>query len=623
VAAPVYKVEIAFGIAPLADPTGSWVDVTSFVRNVAIRRGRNHELGRTTAGVATITLDNLDRRFDPTNGSSPYSPNVKPMAHVRVTATYLAVTYDVFRGFVEDFGQQWAGPAANTKGDAFVPLQAVDAFKVLSLLSATTPAMLAEADKAIGYWGFDSQNASGELLVTVPGNPTALLNEAPASGTSYLKAVAGPVLGGSFGGGGFTNSAQPFYRTSGPVFPGDDLGEEWQLDLGDLSIEAWVKVDAAASPSAVVATVLNVSNQSAQLTVTAPPAKIALRVGSPSAGQPVSTGTVGTGAWHHVAATRIGSTFRYYIDGALDSTKAAVISPGGIAPFNVELSTGAQAGNAIAHLAFYDYALTDAQVAAHAGADCGRFPPQLSGTAIDAYLTAVGWPAGLRSIQTGASRVAFTPDGSALDVLQSIAEDTEHGIFVVAGDGKVTFLGRDTLENSNTAVATFGDGAGEVVYQDLDLSYDDQDLWTEVTVSGPNGPAFTTSDATAVTAYGRRTLDVSGVAADFTEMASQGQGLLNRYKAPAVRPVALTLHSDRATLHQLQRVIGERTTVKRRPPGGGTLSVDAFIEGIDNDVPVDGWPVTTLRLGAPEPATSWILGDATYGLLGTTTLLGW
>jgi len=55
-------------------------------------------------GEAVVTLDNEDRRFDPWYTSSPLYPNVAPgkFAKIQVTDTVSGLTYDVFRGTVDD-----------------------------------------------------------------------------------------------------------------------------------------------------------------------------------------------------------------------------------------------------------------------------------------------------------------------------------------------------------------------------------------------------------------------------------------------------------------------------------------------------------------------------------------
>lgn len=53
--------------------------------DIQIRRGRTHELSRFEAGQATVTLDDRDRRYDPTF-TGPYGANLVPMKQVRVVA---------------------------------------------------------------------------------------------------------------------------------------------------------------------------------------------------------------------------------------------------------------------------------------------------------------------------------------------------------------------------------------------------------------------------------------------------------------------------------------------------------------------------------------------------------
>lgn len=47
-------------------------DVASFVQDIRITRGRQDQLANFSAGSCSITMVNNDRRFDPTNESSPY-----------------------------------------------------------------------------------------------------------------------------------------------------------------------------------------------------------------------------------------------------------------------------------------------------------------------------------------------------------------------------------------------------------------------------------------------------------------------------------------------------------------------------------------------------------------------
>jgi hypothetical protein len=127
---PTLACEVAFTTAPGAVPT--WTDVTSSLRGFTINRGRQYELGRFEAGTATVRLDNRTRAFDPTYATGPYYPNVLPMKKIRLSATYSAVTYRLFTGFVDGWPQSWPGSK-----DGVVEVPATDGFKVLSLTKIT------------------------------------------------------------------------------------------------------------------------------------------------------------------------------------------------------------------------------------------------------------------------------------------------------------------------------------------------------------------------------------------------------------------------------------------------------------------------------------------------------
>jgi hypothetical protein len=128
---PNVQVEISFVSAPYTvSPT--WVDVTDYVREVTVRRGRSDEFQEFEAGTATITLDNRDRRFDPLNTSSPYSPNVVPRRGIRITALNTiggtTTSFRMFRGFVEG----WPVSITDAGFDSTVTIECVDIMGLLA-----------------------------------------------------------------------------------------------------------------------------------------------------------------------------------------------------------------------------------------------------------------------------------------------------------------------------------------------------------------------------------------------------------------------------------------------------------------------------------------------------------
>jgi hypothetical protein len=144
-------VEVGFASNPSVDvATTTWTDVSTYVRSISTRRGRNDELGTFSAGTMSVVLDNRDRRFDPNYTSSPYSPNVVPMRRIRLKATYNAVTYAVWSGFVDDWPQEY-----DIGGhEATVTVNCTDGFKVLSLLKASESVYAYQLpfDTPVAWW---------------------------------------------------------------------------------------------------------------------------------------------------------------------------------------------------------------------------------------------------------------------------------------------------------------------------------------------------------------------------------------------------------------------------------------------------------------------------------------
>lgn len=99
-------------------------DVTQYVRQVSIRRGRSNLLDKFQAGAAVVTLDNRARLFDPTAGTavSPYGVSLKPRKQVVVQ---LDSEY-AFDGQVEDWDLQY-----DLSGDSTSIAKAADGFALL------------------------------------------------------------------------------------------------------------------------------------------------------------------------------------------------------------------------------------------------------------------------------------------------------------------------------------------------------------------------------------------------------------------------------------------------------------------------------------------------------------
>lgn len=98
-------------------------DITDRLIGASVNRGKNQALDRIDAGLASITVDNSDRVFDPLYPAGPYFGQLIPRRTVRITCN----SQPVFIGQIEDFTIAYA-PSNQSQ----VRIDIADAFSVLT-----------------------------------------------------------------------------------------------------------------------------------------------------------------------------------------------------------------------------------------------------------------------------------------------------------------------------------------------------------------------------------------------------------------------------------------------------------------------------------------------------------
>lgn len=100
-----------------------WIDITDYVISSSVKRGRNRELDRFSAGQLNVQLNNESRIFDPLNTSSPYNGNIIPRRAIRISTG--GVTQ--FTGVIEDWDFSY-----ETSGASKATIKAADAFTLFA-----------------------------------------------------------------------------------------------------------------------------------------------------------------------------------------------------------------------------------------------------------------------------------------------------------------------------------------------------------------------------------------------------------------------------------------------------------------------------------------------------------
>lgn len=187
-----------------------WVPITDYVLSLDCERGFNYETGDVEPGVATLRLNNSDRRFDPTYSGSPYVGYLQSMKPIRIKQEGDIFSgpdsLHIWFGFVERWPIEWDGPVAG-----FSTITCVDYLAVLNraLISGTLPEettgaritrMLSGANWAsFAYPDTDWTLGAGKLYGDPdPGEPlTRLGGVVPEINTAFdtgLSTVAGTTI---------------------------------------------------------------------------------------------------------------------------------------------------------------------------------------------------------------------------------------------------------------------------------------------------------------------------------------------------------------------------------------------------------------------------------------------
>jgi hypothetical protein len=279
----------------------------------------------------------------------------------------------------------------------------------------------------------------------------------------------------------------------------------------------------------------------------------------------------------------------------------------------------------VANLAIYPTALSNTTLAAHYQRGIG-YLGESSGARAGRLLTQYWAAASVVAAGVATMAPDYSYDGRGLlGVLEEIA-DTEQGLVWCDRAGVIHFDSRDTRTLAGqTPVAVFGENTagGELPYESLTYDFDPTYVYSEADLTSYTGTVIKTVNATSQTNYGQRILSATIQAADDYQVAQAGVFFTTRYAAPKLRISSMVLDPGSNPLlwsAVLALDIGTRVTVKRRT-SAVTVSADYFIEQISHQVNNDesSWKVS-YQLSPVFLPTVWILGDATYGVLGTTTV---
>lgn len=610
---------IGFSATPASDITAvSWTNVTAYLRlsdGVNLSRGRQDETGQVGAGAAMFTLNNRDGRFTPGNTSGAYYPNVK----LRRPVQFRDADGDpIWTGYVEEWGEGW-----NNGKQSFVRVRAADL--MARLANRTLGAMMTEEqtyDAPVLYFPLnDSEGA------TTAGDQSTYMRQALAVGSV---GSGGSTLFGQAGGFAADTDTPVLVLTRSDASNGKYLTQSYN-PLPELAAVAGVTLECYVYlPVSVTGTVrvLELSKPATtdilalDLATNVPVAKVT--IGGSTVTATASGGAINDGAWHHVAAWYDGTNVKVYVDGtattaaaALGTVTSTVLSVGGT-------NTGTTLANAwLSGVAVYNSALTGTRITAHATARLGGTGETSLARFNRIVRLAIGSWAASSSAATPSATMSAQPftDQSASTLLYGVS-DAEVSPVYISPAGLPVWRARSerTPSASPTSISA------TVVDSSTGFSTSDQLVLNSLTLTRPAGATVTVTDTASVTAYGKISESRSIYYDTDAQLSGAANYIVNSRSTPQVRTGALTvdLVTTEATVTSatlLALDIGSVLRVTSVPRGSGS-QVDVFVEGVNDYISPTAWRRTWNTSPLQIGGQVWLLGSATYSVLGSTTILG-
>lgn len=585
--------------------TGVWTNIAADVTSIATRRGRNRESGAFETGRLTFVVRNDTRKYDPDHTAGPYYGKLRPNRRVRFKATYSAVEFPVFQGYIDRITQNYGGP-----NDSTATFDVSDMFKILARVELPASVYTAEvaADTPVSLWPFGEPAAAptafdavGTRNLSYLDGPTTgiagLVVRDPATAVSFLKASLNRV-----GYNANLITAYPF------------------------SLEVWFKIPSASGSETLYMEDYGPVDKQMTLDIDSGTGFLRFYIGDASGTYAFvrNASNVADNAIHHAVVTATASNnVKMYVDGidvttGVTATANAFPAGTGRAAWGnwADGLSGRGLAGTLQFGAIYNTALSAARVAAHNTAGRTPWNGDTSGTRMLRIANLAGLAVGDTDLNAGSTTLQSTSlGGTALAYAQKI-EETEAGRLFVSGAGKLTFLSRYNGDTGNylTSQATLVDadsGAGRG-YRATSADVDEATIVTRATVSREGSTAVTYKDAAAVTEFGLVDEVHDGLLHDSDAYSRYyAEWIVSTHKTPQTRTgiVEVVLPTDPANMYPdiLGLELAERVTYKRKPQNSGSVITQTMrVEAIEHATGRHYWN-TRLQL------SPFNLGEGGYG----------
>ena len=122
------------GTNVLADSASDVVDISDQVLKVSTKGSYNLIQNQFVSNTCSVTVLDPNGDWNPQNTASPYYGKLVPLRKLRISATYLGVSYFIFSGYTESYNYTY--PKDQEYG--YVQINCTDAFRLFNLANIST-----------------------------------------------------------------------------------------------------------------------------------------------------------------------------------------------------------------------------------------------------------------------------------------------------------------------------------------------------------------------------------------------------------------------------------------------------------------------------------------------------
>lgn len=610
----------------LDDGSGTFpYDISSKCRlssETTTARGRSDEQSAVVAGTLTLTLNNTDGRFTPGSTTIASPSPIKTDAQIRVKETANAVTVTVFTGYVQSWPVAWPSGGQELSEVTVVATDAQARAERRVLRSVVEEEIMADSPAA--YYTLGEPEGAVRAGDTSGGQEPALgiagdgvpvtFGTATGPGTDGLTAAS--VAGGKFLSTSLTFASAPTTLAIGFFFTAN----------GSPGTGLLARINAAGASGGPLLDI----NGSGKLLIT------------DGSSTTTTTPVVNDGAVHHAFVVLTATSWSITVDGGTALTLGSVSGPtmstsmqidfGGTAFVPPSGHTLFGVTNIVAnlsHLAVFTSAPSAARITAEATAGLTGFAGETDVARITRILGYAGILMGTTDTSlTNVPFVDFTGQ-TAWQTAQDVV-DAAMGVAYINGSGTCDFHNRQKVSLKTTPDLTIDANQldpGTIFTTDMQGVVN----YFEATAQS-TGVAQVASDATSMTNHGRYPESKTYLVSTDGEALDRANWVVYTHKEPGPRvgTLVIDLLSMTAAVQATWLAVEpdywiQVTGLPSQTPGGTTANL--IVQGWSKTLVAGGdnaaWQSTLNVADKPTLYPSvWILGDSTYGVLGSTTRLG-